>query len=92
MRDLVGERDLMFGSWSRRLREAASLTQEDLALRAGLGPLSDLERGGRQRPYPNTVRTLAYALELSEEERVSLLAALPRGGGRPWPILTLVLL
>src|SRR3712207_9226366 len=85
MRDMVGEQDLTFGSRLRRLREAAGLTQEELALRAGLSPraISALERGERQRPYLHTVRTLAEALELSEEERASLLATLPRGGAAP---------
>src|SRR3712207_250621 len=81
MRDMVGEQDLTFGSRLRRLREAAGLTQEELALRAGLSPraISALERGERQRPYPHTVRTLADARGLSEEERASLLATRPRG-------------
>src|SRR3712207_5768730 len=81
MRDMVGEQDLTFGSRLRRLREAAGLTQEELALRAGLSPraISALERGERRRPYPHTVRSLAEALGLSEEERASLLATLPRG-------------
>lgn len=86
---MVGEQDLTFGSRLRRLREATSLTQEELALRAGLSPraISALERGERQRPYPHTVRMLADALELSEEERVSLLATLPRrGGAAPAPL------
>src|SRR3712207_710939 len=80
MRDMVGEQDLTFGSRLRQLRGAAGLTQEELALRAGLSPraISALERGERQRPYPHTVRTLANALGLSEEERASLLATLPR--------------
>jgi predicted ATPase/DNA-binding XRE family transcriptional regulator len=64
----------------RRLREAAGLTQEELASRAGLSALavSVLERGERKRPYPNTVRSLADALGLSEDERASLLAAVPK--------------
>jgi predicted ATPase/DNA-binding XRE family transcriptional regulator len=64
----------------RRLREAAGLTQEELALRAGLTPnaVSDLERGKTRRPYPHTVRSLADALSLSEDDRTSLLAAVPR--------------
>ena len=37
-----------------------------------------LERGERKRPYPHTVRSLAEALELSEEERAILTAAIPR--------------
>ena len=79
MRDTVGDRGLTFGSRLRQLREAAGLTQEELALQAGLSPraISALERGERQRPYPHTVRTLADALGLSEGERASLLATLP---------------
>ena len=77
-----------FGKRLRRLREAAALTQEELARRAGLSPnaISDLERGRRRRPYPYTVRSLADALELSGEERASLFAAVPkRGGGAAAP-------
>ena len=70
-----------FGKRLRRLREAAGLTQEELATRAGLTPnaISDLERGRRRRPYPHTVRSLADALGLSEDERISFLASVPRG-------------
>src|SRR3712207_2779508 len=69
-----------FGKRLRRLREAAGLTQEELAFQAGLTPnaVSGLERGKSRRPYPNTVRSLADALGLSEDERASLLAAVPR--------------
>ena len=69
-----------FGRRLRQLREAAGLTQEELAFRAGLTPnaVSGLERGKSRRPYPNTVRSLADALGLSEDERASLLAAVPR--------------
>jgi predicted ATPase/DNA-binding XRE family transcriptional regulator len=68
----------------RRLREAAGLTQEELAERAGLTArgISDLERGARNRPYPHTVRSLADALELPEDERAALFAAVPRRGGK----------
>jgi transcriptional regulator with XRE-family HTH domain len=61
------------------MREAAGLTQEELALRAGLNPnaVGTLERGARRRPYPHTVRALAEALELAEEARASLLASVP---------------
>jgi transcriptional regulator with XRE-family HTH domain len=61
------------------------LTQEELAGRAGLSAdaIGALERGKRRRPYPHTVRSLADALELDEEERASLLASVPkRSGGR----------
>jgi predicted ATPase/DNA-binding XRE family transcriptional regulator len=75
--------DAPFGARLRRLREAASLTQEELATRAGLTAkgISDLERGARQRPYPHTVRSLADALGLSEDERAALFAAVPKRGG-----------
>ena len=63
----------------RALREDAGLSQEELAERAGLSPhaISALERGTRTRPYPHTLRALATALDLSEEQRASLLAAVP---------------
>ena len=74
------EQELSLGTQLRRLREAAGLTQEELAFRAGLtaNAVSDLERGKTRRPYPHTVRSLADAFGLSEDERTSLLAALPR--------------
>ena len=72
------------GSQLRRLREAAGLTQEELAFQAGLTPnaVSDLERGKTQRPYPHTIRSLADALGLPEDERATLLAALPGRGAK----------
>ena len=52
MQDTVGDQGLTFGSRLRQLREAAGLTQEELALRAGLSPraISALERGGGNDP------------------------------------------
>jgi transcriptional regulator with XRE-family HTH domain len=69
-----------FGARLRQLREAAGLTQEELAWRAGLSAkaISMLERGERKHPYPHTVRSLADALKLSEEERSRLLADVPQ--------------
>jgi transcriptional regulator with XRE-family HTH domain len=57
-----------FGDLLRRLRSAAALSQEALAERAGLSRsgISDLERGARQVPRLETVRTLADALALSD--------------------------
>ncbi len=74
--------DIPFGARLRRLREAAGLTQEELAVRAGLSrnAVGALERGLRKRPYPHTVRSLAHAQELSEEERATLLSAVPKEG------------
>ena len=59
-----GKEDASFGSYLRGLRLAAGLTQEELALRAGLSPnaVGALERGARRRPYPHTVRSLSDAL------------------------------
>jgi predicted ATPase/DNA-binding XRE family transcriptional regulator len=70
------------GTQLRRLREVAGLTQEELAFRAGLTPnaVSDLERGKTRRPYLHTVLSLADAFGLSEDERASLLAAVPKRG------------
>ena len=81
------EQESTFGARLRRLREAAGLTQEELAERAGLSrnAISSLERGERKRPYPHTVRSLAEALGLSEDERAALLASVPRQEGDPPP-------
>jgi transcriptional regulator with XRE-family HTH domain len=84
-RDTAPQQGAPFGARLRRLREAAGLTQEELASRAGLSAtaVSVLERGERRRPYPHTVRSLADALGLSEVERASLLAAVPKRGAAP---------
>ncbi len=75
-----GTEAVPFGARLRRLREAAGLTQDELASRAGLTArgISDLERGVRKRPYPHTVRSLVEALGLAEEERASLVASVPK--------------
>jgi len=81
--DVSREQDVPFGRRLKRLRETAGLTQEELAEKAELSAkgISDLERGQRRRPYPNTVRSLADALELSENERAALVAVVPGRGG-----------
>ena len=75
-----GTEAVPFGTRLRRLRESAGLTQEELAAEAGLTArgISDLERGVRKRPYPHTVRSIAGALNLSEDDRATLLASVPR--------------
>src|ERR687898_475037 len=75
-------RNIPFGVRLRRLREAAGLTQEELAAKAGLTAkaVSALERGERRRPYPHTVRSLADALGLAEGERLALQAAREASG------------
>jgi transcriptional regulator with XRE-family HTH domain len=73
----------------RRLRERSSLTQEALAERAGLSAkaVGALERGERRHPYPHTLRALAAALMLSDEERAAFEARVaPRGGKVLLPI------
>jgi predicted ATPase/DNA-binding XRE family transcriptional regulator len=77
--------DAAFGTRLRRFREAAGLTQEELASRADVSvkAISSLERGVRRRPYPYTVSSLAEALDLSEEERASLISAVPKRGDAP---------
>lgn len=79
------EHSAPFGARLRQLREAAGLTQEELAWRAGLTAkaISVLERGERKRPFPHTVRAIAHALELSGNDRASLLAAVPKRGSAP---------
>lgn len=79
----IGQRT-PFGELLRRHREAAGLSQEDLAEKAGLTAkgISALERGERRHPYPHTVQLLADALDLSADQRTSFIAAVPgRGAG-----------
>jgi predicted ATPase/DNA-binding XRE family transcriptional regulator len=68
---------LAFGDLLRRHRNAANLTQEDLADRAGLNPdtISLLERGERRRPHRYTTQSLAKALGLSRADRLLFEAA-----------------
>ncbi len=66
----------------RHAREKAGLSQEDLAARAGLtgNTIGALERGERRHPYPATIRVLAKALGLTEDERAALASSVPRRG------------
>ncbi|MEZ4522283.1 MAG: tetratricopeptide repeat protein [Thermomicrobiales bacterium] len=54
----------------RRLRGNAGLTQAELAERAGISvkAVAALESGRRKRPYPSTLRSLANALGLSDQQ------------------------
>jgi predicted ATPase/transcriptional regulator with XRE-family HTH domain len=82
---MVGDRTA-FGALLRRYRTTAGLTQEALAEQAGLSlrGVSDLERGLRRVPYPETVGRLVEALGLSAAEQAALQAARhPRPGGGP---------
>jgi transcriptional regulator with XRE-family HTH domain len=57
-----------FGQLVRRVRNAAGLTQEELAVRSGLGvrTISDIERGRTSRPRMATVNLLAHYLGLTD--------------------------
>jgi transcriptional regulator with XRE-family HTH domain len=59
------------GAVLRALREDASMTQEELANRAGLSvrTVSDVERGLRRRLYRDTAERLADALDLAADQR-----------------------
>lgn len=63
---------VVFGDLLRQHRNAAHLTQEDLAKRAGLSvdTISLLERGEHRRPHRYTMQSLADALGLSQQERI----------------------
>ena len=62
-----------FGALLHGYREAARLTQEELAERAGLTAkgISALERGERRRPYRDTVGRLVAALGLEGSDRAA---------------------
>src|SRR5439155_24518426 len=79
-----------FGDVLRAYREAAGLTQEDLAERTGLSreAISALERGARRRPHPYTIRILAETLRLAEADRALFEATArgPRGGDMRPPV------
>ena len=66
-----------FGALLRVHRTRLRLTQEELAERAGLSErtLRNLEAGRIHRPYPNTIRRLADALELTGRHRDQFQAA-----------------
>ena len=57
----------------RRLRMGKTMTQADLADAAGVsvGAIKLIEGGTSKRPYPDTVKALATALDVSPEELIS---------------------
>lgn len=67
--------DLPAGSWLRLQREAAGLTQEELADRAGLSvrAISNLERDRTRRPHPDSLRRIARSLGLPEAASADLI-------------------
>jgi predicted ATPase/transcriptional regulator with XRE-family HTH domain len=78
-----------FADQLRRHRMAAGMTQEALAEASGLSVrgISDLERGVKQRPHPETIRLLAAALDLPPEVLASFRdSATPRSPIVPAPV------
>ena len=70
---MTGGGRLDFGAMLRRYRLAAGLTQEELAERAHLSGrgITDLERGVRRAPRPDTVALLVEALALAPHDRAA---------------------
>jgi len=66
------------GGYLRRARQTAGLTQEDLASKTGLSvrAISDLERGLTARPRRTSLQLLTDALDLPEDTRRLVMAAL----------------
>ena len=84
-----------FGERLRWLREAAGLTQAQLAEKAGLSVqgIASLENGRSRRPYPHTLQALGEALELAPEEHAVLVSTIsgrtnPAGGSRTAPAVS----
>jgi predicted ATPase/transcriptional regulator with XRE-family HTH domain len=77
----TGLAERSFAEQLRTYRRARHLTQEQLAERAGLcvRTISGLESQARKHaPYPDTLRLLAEALQLSPAERETLVAGVGR--------------
>jgi DNA-binding SARP family transcriptional activator/Tfp pilus assembly protein PilF/DNA-binding XRE family transcriptional regulator len=78
-----GVRDTgLLGTLLRGFRQAAGLTQHELARRGGLslGAIRDLEQGRTRRPFPGSITALATALGLNPAQAGELeRAALARG-------------
>lgn len=81
----ANSQDSPFGRLLRRHREAAVLSQEELAERSGISArgVSDLERGITRRPRRETARLLADALSLTGEQRAQFMAAARANPSRP---------
>ncbi len=73
-----------FGVRLRACRDAAGLSQEELAERSGLGlrTIGNLERGRTRWPHPDTLLRLADGLELRHEARAAFLAGVRHRPGR----------
>jgi tetratricopeptide (TPR) repeat protein/transcriptional regulator with XRE-family HTH domain len=77
------------GRWLRQRREAAGLSQEELANRSGLSvrTVSSLERGSIRTPHPRTIRLLGETLGLPAKACDELIAAY-RASSRGGPVAT----
>ncbi|HEV2237109.1 MAG TPA: helix-turn-helix domain-containing protein, partial [Ktedonobacterales bacterium] len=73
---MTADQSSPFGELLRRYRQAAGLTQSELAERAGLSwrGINDLERGVRRQPRRDTTARLAEALRLTDAERDAFFA------------------
>lgn len=76
-----------FGQRLRRLRTRAGLSQEALAhgAQVSVRALADMERGRTRGPQRRTVRALAEALGLDDDEAASLEESAALGRPRPRP-------
>jgi tetratricopeptide (TPR) repeat protein/transcriptional regulator with XRE-family HTH domain len=70
----------VFGARLRARREAARLSQQELAERCGLSvrAVRNLERGRTRWPYRDTLNRLADVLELQDKARADFIAAADR--------------
>lgn len=77
--------DTALGGLLRRYRDAAGLTQEELAERSGVSArtISDVERGLRDGVYRETAARIAVGLGLAGDERTCFEAAARRRRPRP---------
>ena len=82
---MASEAPPAFGALLRHYRLQAGLSVQALAEQAGLSlrGVSDLERGVRHRPYPDTVRRLADALGLAAADRTRLVVAAQPSAAAP---------
>jgi transcriptional regulator with XRE-family HTH domain len=64
------------GARLRDARQAAGMTQEELAARSGLSvrAIGDLERERTRRPYPRSIRLLVSTLGLPQSVSDELIA------------------
>jgi tetratricopeptide (TPR) repeat protein/transcriptional regulator with XRE-family HTH domain len=71
---------MLFGELLKQYRQRAGLSQRDLAERSGISDkqVYNLERGKAKAPRMSTVRLLAKALVLTDEERTEFIEAAAR--------------